>query len=149
MVSKGQPAPVNPRGEVQETKNEKVASPLKTSAGKKMSMNEEVEHVRELTNQWALAWSRRDLKSFVSFYGEMFPNLSAFAQNKKVVFSKVQRLSVEINDLVVSRGLDEDLLVSSFGQSYSSNRYKSRTKKQLIWRKSLKGQWKIEKELYQ
>ncbi len=149
VVSKGQPAPVNPRGEVQETKNEKVVSPLKTSAGKKMSLNEEVEHVRELTNQWALAWSSRDLKSFVSFYGEMFPNLSAFAQNKKVVFSKVQRLSVEINDLVVSRGLDEDLLISSFDQSYSSNRYKSRTKKQLIWRKSLKGQWKIEKELYQ
>jgi len=97
---------------------------------------------------WAAAWSRRDVAGYLSFYSADFktPNEMSRADweaQRTLRISRAESIRVEISDLTVSG--DAKQATVKFKQRYESNLLKSNTSKTLTLEKQA-GAWKITSE---
>jgi ketosteroid isomerase-like protein len=97
---------------------------------------------------WANAWSRRDVEAYLAFYASDFQvpgNMSRedWEAQRKHRISRADSILVEVSDLSTSG--DANKTTITFKQRYESNILKSTTRKTLTLRKQ-SGVWKIVSE---
>ena len=93
-------------------------------------------HVEE----WKNFWSSKNIRGFMSFYHDEFPDKKNFEDNKKRIFSKEQFIKIDISD-VESETISNNIVVR-FTQQYSSKSFSDTARKELVWQKTADG-WKI------
>lgn len=133
----------------------KKASPIKTKRPplkKELSpsLNASRVEVEQTVRAWALAWSSKKIKHYLSFYADDFHPPSDFA-NKKAwekkrykVFSNAKTIRVSLDDLTLNM-LNENRAQATFLQSYWSPTYQDKVKKKLTLKK-VGNNWKIIRE---
>ncbi|NJM32604.1 MAG: outer membrane protein assembly factor BamE [Limnobacter sp.] len=104
--------------------------------------------ISDLLNDWAAAWSAKDVNRYLSFYAENFKNgkqsREAWEKQRKSRLSNKDYISVSLSDVQID--IQSDVLAEvHFTQQYASNRFKETGTKTLTLRK-VSGQWKIQKE---
>ncbi|MDP1636386.1 MAG: L,D-transpeptidase family protein [Gallionellaceae bacterium] len=97
--------------------------------------------------QWRSDWSKRDTERYLSHYSQDFTSgnmdLSAFAQQKRLVNSGKTWIKVKVSDLSVFPYPNQpDMAVVSFEQDYDSNNLSNRMHKRQYWMKR-DGRWQI------
>lgn len=101
-------------------------------------------------NEWAAAWSRKDVKSYLEHYAQDFELPGGQSRNswEKMRASRINKpgaISVELEDLTVN--LDSpDRATVRFKQHYRSAGFNASSPKTLIM-KRVSGKWLIQKEL--
>ena len=99
---------------------------------------------------WALAWSGRNMQSYLDAYAPDFLPIegetrAAWETRRRSAFSRAGAVSVEMNDIkFVVR--DATHASATFNQAYRSGRYQNRNQKTLEW-KLVAGRWLIVKEI--
>jgi hypothetical protein len=101
-------------------------------------------------NEWAQAWSSRNVKKYLAMYAEDFktPNnepRSNWEQQRRDRISKPQPIVVTVSNAKVKM-LNDNQASVNFVQFYSSGTLKATTLKTLEMRKT-NGMWKIQSEL--
>ena len=91
-------------------------------------------------DEWRTYWSSKNIRGFMSFYHDKFPDKKNFEDNKRRIFSKEQFIKIEISD--VESEAKSDNIVVRFTQQYSSKSFSDTARKELIW-KNTKDGWKI------
>ncbi len=128
---------------------EKLAenNPQKTTKPEKPSGLEVIESV---LNNWRKAWSAQNVEDYLSYYSADFtPNgslsRSAWMKQRRVRLKRPKFINVSLTDIAVQL-VDARSTRINFIQSYRSNTYRDRVKKQLEMQKE-QGKWKIISEI--
>ena len=93
-------------------------------------------HVEE----WKNYWSSKNIRGFMSFYHQNFPDKKNFEDNKRRIFGKEQFIEIDISN--VESEAKFDTIVIRFTQRYSSKSFSDTARKELVWTKTEDG-WKI------
>ena len=126
----------------------KAAEPV-TNAGTNAGANEE-QNITDAVNNWAKAWSSKDLDKYFASYADSFKpakgeSRKAWEATRKDRVSKPASISVDIaNQKVNLDGADNAKV--SFKQTYSAGGKPIRTNKTLMLKKT-NGAWLIEQEI--
>ena len=104
--------------------------------------------INKMLQAWVQAWSRKDVKSYLSFYANEFQTPNGMARKsweneRSQRIDKPGKLQVSIDDIKIS--LDGDKATVRFRQHYTSSTLKSSTSKTLVLVKS-GGKWQIQQE---
>lgn len=118
--------------------------PVKAAPAK----NDEQDDVMDVVNAWAKAWSARDIKSYLNYYGNDFQpgkgeSRKAWADERTARIVGKGSISVGIQSPRVS--INGNTATVKFRQSYASGSLKSDTRKTLILNKQ-NGKWQINQE---
>ena len=89
---------------------------------------------------WRSFWSSKNLRGFMSFYHENFPDKKEFEGNKRRIFKKEKFIQINISDVESSAKLEN--IVVRFTQEYKSKSFSDTAKKELVWAYTGDG-WKI------
>lgn len=97
--------------------------------------------------QWRNDWSQRDTERYLSHYSKDFStgnmDLTAFAQQKRLVNSGKTWIKVKVSDLSIFPYPNQpDMVVVNFEQDYESNNLNNRMHKRQYWMKR-DGRWQI------
>jgi Flp pilus assembly protein TadD/ketosteroid isomerase-like protein len=112
--------------------------------------NEEEKNVTDAVNNWAKAWSDKNVDKYLASYADSFKppkgeSRKAWEQTRRERVSKPASINVELaNQKVILDGTDSAKV--SFKQTYKANGKPIRTDKTLILKKS-NGSWLIEQEI--
>lgn len=105
------------------------------------------EGVAKAVQAWASAWSRKDVKAYLGFYGPDFQapggNRKAWEKERASRIDKPGKLQVTLEDIKVS--LNGDKATVRFKQNYVSATLKSSAAKTLVMQRS-GGKWLIQQE---
>jgi ketosteroid isomerase-like protein len=133
---------------------EPSTSPIAALAPAQESKSESAEDdptvaVTDLLNQWAQAWSSRDIEAYGRFYGDAFktgPHRSKAAWLKFRQSRIVGRSSIEVSieDLQV-KAIELNQAEATFVQNYASGSIKDRSQKTMRLEKTAEG-WRIVSE---
>jgi len=93
-------------------------------------------HVEE----WKNYWSSKNIRGFMSFYHNNFPDKKNFEDNKRRIFSKEQFIEIDISNVESEAKFDS--IVVRFTQRYSSKSFSDTARKELVWITTEDG-WKI------
>ena len=109
--------------------------------------NEDAE-IRKVVNNWAAAWSRKDVKGYLAAYASNFDtprdmSRKAWEAERESRIDKPGTIRVEIEDLKISR--DGNKAVARFRQRYESASLKTGTRKTLVLERGNRG-WQIQQE---
>ena len=135
-----------------ETKTESTTSNTTTSMIQGSSTNQKgmsIEaHIIDLVSQWAISWSRMDYLSYTGFYKKNYSPKS-WITHENWLSDRKKRLNkdyikVEVLDIQVE-SIDDSKVNVYFNQTYESNTYSDKTRKQLVFHK-IQNEWKIVKE---
>ncbi len=112
--------------------------------------NNEEQNITEAVNQWAKAWSAKDVDKYLASYSESFKpakgeSRKAWAQSRKERVSRPASISVEVTEPKVTLE-DGDNARVSFRQNYKADGKPIRTSKTLVLKKT-NGAWLIEQEI--
>lgn len=108
-----------------------------------------IANIRETVMEWAKAWSKKDVDTYLSYYGSAFvppdqKSLNEWKAGRKIRLTKPRFIRVDISNLSITmHGVDH--AQASFVQNYLSDTYSDRTKKTLLLRNE-KGKWLIVEE---
>ena len=111
---------------------------------------DEEQNITNAVNNWAKAWSSKDLDKYFASYADNFKpakgeSRKAWEASRKDRVSKPANISVELtNQKVVLEGADNAKV--SFKQTYSAGGKPIRTNKTLVLKKT-NGAWLIEQEI--
>jgi len=125
----------------------KPAADIKPTAD--TDTNEE-QNITDAVNNWAKAWSSKDLDKYFASYADSFKpakgeSRKAWEQTRRERISKPVSINVELaNQKVVLDGADNAKV--NFKQSYNAGGKPIRTNKTLIFKK-VNGAWLIEQEI--
>lgn len=105
--------------------------------------------VKAAVNNWANAWSAKDVDNYVKSYSTKFvpPNKlsrSKWQEQRRVRLSKPKYIKVLLDNVRIEM-LNQDLALVRFVQTYQSDNYKDQVNKQLLLNK-VDGAWLISKE---
>lgn len=105
--------------------------------------------VEAAINQWANAWSGKDVDGYINSYSQKFEpprglSRSAWKEQRRVRLNKPRFIKVTINNMKVEM-LGQDFAMAKFKQSYQSDTYQDQVNKQLLMNK-VNGVWLISKE---
>lgn len=108
----------------------------------------ENDDVLNVVNGWAKAWSSRDVKTYLNFYGPDFetPNKqarTAWEQERRARIAGKGRIDVKIEDPQVD--VNGNTATVKFRQEYLSDRLTATTRKTLVLSKR-SGKWQIKQE---
>lgn len=122
------------------------AAPAHASA-KAAASNQEAEVVASI-QEWAKAWSTRDVDAYLDFYSPDFHtprNMSRadWEAERRARLKEMSYIDVTVREPEVS--LDGTKATAKFRQRYRSNKISSNDRKTLIWEKR-DGKWKILRE---
>lgn len=103
--------------------------------------------VTKAVQNWAAAWSRKDVKGYLSFYAPDFQapggNRKAWEKERASRIDKPGKLQVSVEDIKVSQNGDKATV--RFKQNYTSATLKSSAAKTLVLQRS-GGKWLIQQE---
>jgi tetratricopeptide (TPR) repeat protein len=107
------------------------------------------DEVLNAVNGWAKAWSSRDVKGYLGYYGGDFaiPNRKsrkAWEQERHVRIAEKGRIEVKVEDPKID--MNGNTATVKFNQVYLSDRLTANTRKTLVLTKN-SGKWKIKQEL--
>jgi adhesin transport system outer membrane protein len=106
-----------------------------------------VQTVAQRLNDWAAAWQAKDADRYFTFYAKDFaPVRSTSAKwitERRRLLSKAGAIDVKLDN--IKSVPQQDAVVTSFEQTYTSSNFKDKSLKALTW-KQLDGQWVIVKE---
>jgi tetratricopeptide (TPR) repeat protein len=114
------------------------------------SSNEE-QNITDAINQWAKAWSAKDVDKYLASYSETFKpakgeSRKAWAQTRKERVSRPASINVEVTEPKVTVADGNNAKVS-FKQNYKADGKPIRTSKTLVLKKADGGTWLIEQEI--
>ena len=142
--AKSDTKPIRPADKkVEAAKPVELDKPANTGADEEQNINDAV-------NNWAKAWSSKDLDKYFASYADNFKpakgeSRKAWAATRRDRVSKPANISVELNNQkVVLDGADNAKV--SFKQTYSAGGKPIRTNKTLMLKKT-SGAWLIEQEV--
>jgi Flp pilus assembly protein TadD/ketosteroid isomerase-like protein len=143
VVQAPKPAPV-PSAPVASAKPE----PVKPAAKAAPDVNGEKDEILSAVNGWAKAWSSRDVKSYLNFYGNDFetPNgqaRKAWEQDRRARIVGKGRIEVKVEEPRIE--MNGGTATAKFRQVYLSDRLTATTRKTLILTKR-SGKWQIQQE---
>ncbi|MDH5485674.1 MAG: L,D-transpeptidase family protein [Gammaproteobacteria bacterium] len=105
------------------------------------------EVVSSLFNQWLTDWQSLDTDSYLRHYSRDFNNgkkdFTHWVNHKRRVAKHKTFVSVETSDVSLLMHPNEDVMVATFLQNYTSDNYSSESWKRQYWRKEKDGQWRI------
>ena len=135
VLEKEKPAPA-----AETAKPEKPASPSRAEFDDSA--------VVKAVQNWAAAWSRKDVKAYLSYYGPDFQvpggaNRKSWEKERASRIDKPGKLQVTVEDIKVS--LNGDKATVRFKQGYTSATLKSATAKTLVLQRS-GNKWLIQQE---
>jgi tetratricopeptide (TPR) repeat protein len=110
--------------------------------------NAEREEVMQLVNDWAKAWSARDVKSYLNYYSNDFetPNgqpRKAWEEERRARIAGKGRINVKVESPEVS--VNGNTATAKFRQVYVSDRLTANTRKALLLVRH-GGKWQIKQE---
>lgn len=121
-----------------------ISKPEKTERAPEKGEREAIEVVQA----WASAWSKQDIKAYLSYYASNFDpgnqSRSAWESDRRARIGGKARISVTVSDLSVSLKSATSASVK-FRQSYRSDRLNSHTGKTLVLERKSDG-WRIVQE---
>ncbi len=131
---------------------DKKAEPVRPADTKPATntATEEEQNITETVNNWAKAWSSKDLDKYFASYADSFKptkgeSRKAWEQTRRDRISKPASISVELaNQKVMLDGVDNAKV--SFKQSYQAGGKPIRTNKTLVLKKT-NGVWLIDQEI--
>jgi adhesin transport system outer membrane protein len=147
--------PVTPRDEL-DARARKLAGPAVVAAPvvspaladeKPIAIDEAaVQTVAQRLQDWAAAWSNKDVAGYLGFYSKEFTSRgsrSKWEADRRRLVAKPGPISLKLYDIkAAAQGRN---VVTSFQQDYASTNYKDKTFKELTWK--LEGdKWVIVKE---
>ena len=111
----------------------------------------EVELLTKRTQEWADAWGRRDLESYMGFYSEAFEHenkkLPAWRDYKNRVFSSYKVMDVKFTQLRVAT--HPKYALTMMNQDFKGDKhFTSVGRKMLYWQKAADGKWYITREVF-
>ncbi len=119
------------------------------AAAKKPAANDKAEaDIKKMVNGWASAWSRKDVKAYLSHYARDFKTpggvpRKAWESERESRLTKPGPISVSADNLVIR--LSDDEATVRFRQSYDSANLKSAATKTLVL-VHRDGRWQIQQE---
>jgi tetratricopeptide (TPR) repeat protein len=139
-VAKSEPA----KPEAKPVPNDKAAD----KAAGKAAGKAEHDEVLSVVDGWAKAWSSRDVKAYLNFYGPDFetPNKqsrTAWEQERRARIAGKGRIEVKVEEPQVD--VDVNTATVKFRQVYLSDRLTATTRKTLLLSKR-SGKWHIKQE---
>ena len=102
----------------------------------------------QFVEQWRQDWESRDANRYLSHYSETFAGLGndyeSWVRYKRRVNPSKRYIKVDLSDtsMFLYPG-EEDLLVVTFLQDYSSDNFRRKFLKRQYWRKEADGKWRI------
>lgn len=126
------------------------APTAKVATAASSAANNEVAIVEDAVRNWALAWSKGDADSYVTYYeptfrlGKMSHN--QWLRNRKERVTPAANIQVKLADLIVTPSKTDDSMIAYFKQNYQADHYQDNTSKQLVWKK-VGDKWFINKEI--
>lgn len=156
VVEQPKPEPVVVAEVKPESKPEVKPEPVKPEAPESGSVVEPSydkaaarAQVESSINQWANAWSAKDVDGYIDSYSEKFEpprglSRSAWKEQRRVRLNKPRFIKVTIDNLKVEM-LGKDFAMAKFKQSYQSDTYQDQVNKQLLMN-NVDGVWLISKE---
>jgi outer membrane lipoprotein carrier protein len=123
--------------------------PTNLSTTSNPNKNKDVELIA-FANDWANAWSAKDIDLYLSKYAQDFktPNGDAFSlwqTSRRQKISSQGKILVEIEDLKLSMKTDNSARIQ-FKQKYTSDRLTEMSNKSLVVKK-IDGRWLIQEEI--
>ena len=120
----------------------------KTQTEKAPMITGEESDVTKALQNWAGAWSRKDVKSYLGFYANDFqtPNgmtRKAWESERAQRIDKPGKLQISVGDIKIS--IASDKATAKFRQHYTSATLKTATSKTIVFIKS-GGKWLIQQE---
>ncbi|WP_374513880.1 tetratricopeptide repeat protein [Niveibacterium sp.] len=148
------PAKPAPVAKAEPTKPAATPAPVavakaEPAAAKKPAANDKAEaDIKKMVNGWASAWSRKDVKAYLSHYARDFKTpggvpRKAWESERESRLTKPGPISVSADNLVIR--LSDDEATVRFRQSYDSANLKSAATKTLVL-VHRDGRWQIQQE---
>ncbi|MFN7835056.1 MAG: TolC family protein [Burkholderiaceae bacterium] len=114
------------------------------------SLEKSTDDVRRSTEQWARAWSNRDVDAYIAMYSDRFrpeaASLSAWKAQRRNRVGKAKNIDVSVSDLQVIPSFDsKNEIEVQFVQKYRSDSHRETSNKTLVWAQE-RGSWKIIRE---
>ena len=105
--------------------------------------------VEAAVNNWANAWSAKDVDGYVKSYSSKFVPPNGLSRNewqaqRNIRLNKPKSIKVTLNNLKI-KILSKDLALAGFTQSYQSDNYQDQVNKRLLM-DNTNGTWMISKE---
>jgi murein L,D-transpeptidase YafK len=105
------------------------------------------QQVSAIFEQWLRDWESLDTRKYLGHYSTAFSNGSKsyyeWVRHKQRVARHKSFIDVEASDVSLLMHPNEDVLVATFLQYYSSDNYMSQSWKRQYWRKESDGVWRI------
>ena len=103
--------------------------------------------VNQIHQQWKSDWESLDVEEYLSHYSKRFTNgkkkFSHWADHKRRVNKHKTFVQVDLSNVSLLMHPNEDVMVATFQQSYSSDNFTSQSWKRQYWNKESDGEWRI------
>jgi murein L,D-transpeptidase YafK len=103
--------------------------------------------VNQIHLQWKSDWESLDVEEYLSHYSKRFTNgkkkFSHWADHKRRVSKHKTFVQVDLSNVSLLMHPNEDVMVATFQQSYSSDNFTSQSWKRQYWNKEPDGEWRI------
>ncbi|MDR3368091.1 nuclear transport factor 2 family protein [Rhodoferax sp.] len=113
-----------------------------------LSKNDESQsQVRDLVEEWRLAWQHRDIEAYLRYYGPQFvppygQTRSDWNRARQRNFSSRSNIRLDIKKIRIER-IDENIFKVSFLQDYASGAYHERSHPKMLLIERNEKQWQI------
>lgn len=105
------------------------------------------QQINALQNQWKNDWESLNVDRYLRHYSKRFTSGSKdyahWVEHKHRVARNKSFVKVELSNVSLLMHPDEDVMVATYLQSYSSDNFSSQTWKRQYWNKETDGQWRI------
>jgi tetratricopeptide (TPR) repeat protein len=149
IVVAAAPAPVISTPSVPDTSVVKTEPKIEPKTQPEASTTGDRDEITQTLNDWAAAWSSKDVKKYLSFYGNDFKtpggkSRKAWEEERRARIVGKGRINVKVESPQIT--VAGNTATVKFKQAYSSDRLSATSKKTVIFTKS-DGKWKILQEL--
>lgn len=146
--SKAAPAPVPPPAPPAVIAKAEPKPEIKPASPAPRQNDADQEAIIKLLNNWAKAWSAKDVKNYLAFYAGDFAtpkgeSRKEWAEARRSRIEGKGRINVDISAPQIS--IDDNKATVKFRQTYTSDRLSANSRKTLILEKS-GGKWLIKQE---
>ena len=105
------------------------------------------DYTTEIFQNWIDDWQSLNVESYLDHYSQSFNNgkkdYHHWVEHKRKVAKNKNYIKVDASDVSLLMHPNEDVMVVTFKQNYSSDNYSSESWKRQYWRKEFDGQWRI------
>ncbi len=103
--------------------------------------------INQLHTQWKTDWESLNVDNYLSHYSARFTNgkknFSSWSDHKRRVARHKSFVNVKLTNVSLLLHPNEDVLVATFLQTYTSDNFSSQSWKRQYWNKESDGQWRI------